>query len=93
MELFLSDDGQLLVLDRFDLQDDRQRLGFEDIAALMGLSVRDTLSDRKYMGSCEAIADALKTVNETAPVWHSGSACAAEALRLAGRSTRSGPRV
>ena len=47
----LSDDGQMLVLDRFDLivhEDGRkERLGFEDIAALAGLRVRDILSDRK----------------------------------------------
>ena len=64
--LALSDDGQLLVLDRFDLIEDNQRLGrierlgFEDIAALAGLRVRDTLSDRKYQGSYQAIAELLK---------------------------------
>lgn len=56
----LSDDGQLLLLDRFDIEPDGQRLGFEDIASLMGLRVRDTLSDRKYHGSYERIADVLK---------------------------------
>lgn len=60
----LSNDGQLLVLDRFDFiehEDGRlERLGFEDIAALAGLRVRDTLSDRKYQGSYQAIADLLK---------------------------------
>jgi len=60
----LSNDGQLLVLDRFDLiehDDGRiERLGFEDIAALAGLRVRDTLSDRKYQGSYQAIAELLK---------------------------------
>jgi serine/threonine-protein kinase HipA len=58
----LSHDGQLLVLDRFDIAEDGTRLGFEDIAALMGLCVRDTLSDRKYQGSYESIADALKQI-------------------------------
>jgi serine/threonine-protein kinase HipA len=58
----LSHDGQLLVLDRFDIADDGRRLGFEDIAALMGLSVRDTLSDRKYQGSYEQVAEALRLV-------------------------------
>jgi serine/threonine-protein kinase HipA len=58
----LSDDGQLLVLERFDLQADGRRLGFEDVAALMGLSVRDTLSDRKYQGSYETIAQVLKAL-------------------------------
>lgn len=59
----LSDDGQLLVLDRFDIveRDGRiERLGFEDIAALAGLRVRDILSDRKYQGSYQKIAELLR---------------------------------
>ncbi|HSI49566.1 MAG TPA: type II toxin-antitoxin system HipA family toxin [Ideonella sp.] len=60
----LSDDGQMLVLDRFDLvaRPDRriERLGFEDIAALAGLRVRDVLSDRKYQGSYQRVAELLK---------------------------------
>ncbi|GAA0744627.1 type II toxin-antitoxin system HipA family toxin [Ideonella azotifigens] len=60
----LSDDGQMLVLDRFDLvvqPDGRiERLGFEDIAALAGLRVRDVLSDRKYQGSYQRVAELLK---------------------------------
>ncbi|MDB5861791.1 MAG: hipA1 [Ramlibacter sp.] len=60
----LSDDGQMLVLDRFDLAqagDGRtERLGFEDIAALAGLRVRDVLSDRKYQGSYQRVAELLK---------------------------------
>lgn len=60
----LSDDGQMLVLDRFDLvvhNDGRlERLGFEDIAALAGLRVRDILSDRKYQGSYQRIAELLR---------------------------------
>ena len=63
-ELALSDDGQMLVLDRFDLvvhDDGRvERLGFEDIAALAGLRVRDILSDRKYQGSYQRIAELLR---------------------------------
>jgi serine/threonine-protein kinase HipA len=59
-----SDDGQMLVLDRFDLvvhDDGRvERLGFEDIAALAGLRVRDILSDRKYQGSYQRIAELLR---------------------------------
>ena len=57
----LSDDGQMLVLDRFDLVDvgggKIQRLGFEDVAALGGLRVRDTLADRKYHGSYQQVAE------------------------------------
>ena len=60
----LSNDGKLLVLERFDavLQEDGsvERLGFEDIAALSGQRVRDTLSDRKYHGSYQRIAELLK---------------------------------
>ncbi|MFO1261746.1 MAG: type II toxin-antitoxin system HipA family toxin [Rhodoferax sp.] len=60
----LSDDGQMLVLDRFDLvtkeDGSTERLGFEDIAALAGLRVRDVLSDRKYQGSYQRVAELLK---------------------------------
>ena len=60
----LSDDGQMLVLDRFDLvvhdEGRIERLGFEDIAALAGLRVRDILSDRKYQGSYQRIAELLR---------------------------------
>ena len=60
----LSNDGQMLVLDRFDLvvhNDGRvERLGFEDIAALAGLRVRDILSDRKYHGSYQRIAELFR---------------------------------
>lgn len=60
----LSHDGKLLVLERFDtvMRPDStvERLGFEDVAALTGQRVRDTLSDRKYHGSYERIAELLK---------------------------------
>lgn len=60
----LSDDGQMLVLDRFDLvvhgDSGVERLGFEDIAALAGLRVRDILSDRKYQGSYQRVAELLR---------------------------------
>lgn len=56
----LSDDGQVLLVDRFDISQGGIRQGFEDIASLMGLHVRDTLSDRKYQGSYQNIADVLK---------------------------------
>ncbi|MBV8621695.1 MAG: type II toxin-antitoxin system HipA family toxin [Curvibacter sp.] len=63
----LSDDGQMLVLDRFDLAvgaDGRmERLGFEDIAALAGLRVRDILSDRKYQGSYQRVAELLRQLH------------------------------
>lgn len=60
----LSEDGQMLVLDRFDLVERDgghiERLGFEDIAALAGLRVRDILADRKYQGSYQRIAELLR---------------------------------
>jgi serine/threonine-protein kinase HipA len=56
----LSNDGQMLLVDRFDIDANGQRFGFEDIASIMGLRVRDTLSDRKYHGSYERIADVLR---------------------------------
>ncbi len=58
----LSNDGQILVIDRFDIEPDGRRRGFEDIASLMGLCVRDTLSDRKYQGSYQSVADALRAI-------------------------------
>ena len=65
-EFDLSDDGQLLLVDRFDLDQNGMRLGFEDVASLMGLCVRDTLSDRKYQGSYEMIAESLKMIGLSA---------------------------
>ena len=56
----LFDDGQLLLVDRFDIASDGSRLGFEDIAALMNLQVRDVQSDRKYHGSYQRIAELLR---------------------------------
>ncbi|MCX8521735.1 MAG: HipA domain-containing protein [Rhodoferax sp.] len=60
----LSDDGQVLILDRFDMvtraDASTERLGFEDIAALAGLRVRNVLSDRKYHGSYQRIAELLR---------------------------------
>jgi serine/threonine-protein kinase HipA len=59
----LSDDGSLLILDRFDIDPTGERLGFEDVASLMGLRVRDTLSDRKYHGSYQKVVSLLKAIN------------------------------
>lgn len=58
----LGHDGQLLIVDRFDIAKDGTRLGFEDVASLMGLRVRDTLSERKYHGSYESVAGLLAMV-------------------------------
>jgi len=46
-------------VDRFDLGTHGERLGFEDIAALMGLRVHDKLSNRKYHGSYERVAEVI----------------------------------
>jgi len=51
----LSDDGALLVIDRFDLRAGGPRLGYEDVAALADLRVGGALSDRKYRGSYEDV--------------------------------------
>jgi len=66
----LSDDGQILVIDRFDIEPDGRRSGFEDIASLTGLCVRDTLSDRKYQGSCESVAAVLRAIGLPAQDLH-----------------------
>lgn len=63
-DVALSDDGQMLVVDRFDLETgvdgSVRRLGFEDIAALAGLRVRDVLADRKYQGNYQRVAELLR---------------------------------
>jgi serine/threonine-protein kinase HipA len=56
----LNDDASMLLIDRFDLKDNTERLGFEDIAALMGLRVHDRLSNRKYLGSYEDVAEVVR---------------------------------
>ncbi|WP_353192818.1 HipA domain-containing protein [Pandoraea pnomenusa] len=51
-EFWLSDDGSLFVMRRFDLAgDERRQLGFEDMAVLHGRS-----AEQKYVGSYERIA-------------------------------------
>lgn len=70
----LSHDGQMLILDRFDLVHHTdghiERLGFEDIAALAGLRVRDVLSDRKYQGSYQRVAELLRQLQLPARELH-----------------------
>jgi len=56
----LSADGSILVVDRFDLTPQGHRIGFEDIAALMGRQVHDRLSNRKYEGSYQRLAEAIQ---------------------------------
>jgi serine/threonine-protein kinase HipA len=66
-EFALSADAKLLVIDRFDITPTGHRQGFEDIAAVMQLRVRDRLSSRKYIGSYEDVAHALLLVCSDAP--------------------------
>ena len=63
----LADDAMLLLIDRFDITPQGHRLGFEDVAAIMQLRVRDRLSSRKYIGSYEDVATALQLVCTDAP--------------------------
>ncbi|WP_224796754.1 type II toxin-antitoxin system HipA family toxin [Pandoraea sputorum] len=54
-EFWLSDDGSLFVMRRFDLEGDaRRQLGFEDMAVLLGRS-----AEQKYLGSYERIAEMI----------------------------------
>jgi serine/threonine-protein kinase HipA len=54
-EFFLSDNGGLFVLRRFDIKDDGSAMGFEDMCSLQALGTA-----RKYTGSYERVA---KTIN------------------------------
>ena len=55
----LSDDGNLLVIDRFDVTEQGQRIGFEDMASLMDLRVNDRLDNRKYFGNYQYLAEII----------------------------------
>jgi serine/threonine-protein kinase HipA len=55
-KFWLSDDQTLFVMERFDIEGDRQ-LGFEDMAVLMGKNHTDP--NFKYSGSYENIAKAI----------------------------------
>ncbi|HEF4758871.1 TPA: type II toxin-antitoxin system HipA family toxin [Pseudomonas putida] len=54
-EFFLSDNAKLFVMRRFDRDEQLNPIGFEDMAALMGLS-----ADQKYSKSYAAIAKAVR---------------------------------
>ena len=54
-EFWLSDDGLLFIMSRFDRLPDGTALGFEDMAVLTGRS-----TERKYEGSYEMIAQAVE---------------------------------
>jgi serine/threonine-protein kinase HipA len=59
----LSVQGDILVVDRFDIDEQGHRHGFEDIAALMGLRVHDRLSDRKYSKSYDLVARVISMLS------------------------------
>jgi serine/threonine-protein kinase HipA len=54
-EFFLSDNGGLFILRRFDIKEDGSAMGFEDMCSLQALGTA-----RKYTGSYERVA---KTIN------------------------------
>jgi len=54
-QFYLSDNARLFVMRRFDRDDQLNPIGFEDMAALMGLS-----ADQKYSKSYAAIAKAIR---------------------------------
>jgi serine/threonine-protein kinase HipA len=54
-EFYLSDNAKLFVMRRFDRDEQLNPIGFEDMAALMGLS-----ADQKYSKSYAAIAKAVR---------------------------------
>lgn len=57
---YLSDNGELFVMERFDLEADF-RLGFEDMSVILGID-RNESGNYKYQRSYESIAKALKAV-------------------------------
>lgn len=54
-EFYLSDNAQLFIMRRFDRDSELNPIGFEDMAALMGLS-----AEQKYSKSYSAIAKAVR---------------------------------
>lgn len=55
-KFWLSDDGQLFLMSRFDRLPDGTALGFEDMAVLTGRTEKE-----KYQGSYEMVAQAVET--------------------------------
>jgi serine/threonine-protein kinase HipA len=58
----VSNDGQVLLVQRFDITDDGRRLGFEDLCSLLGLT-----SDDKYNSNWDRVA---ARVSELVPAPH-----------------------
>lgn len=61
-DFWLSDDGGLFIVRRFDLAEGR-RLGFEDMAVLSGRT-HDLQGNYKYEGSYEGVAAIVRTICE-----------------------------
>ncbi len=61
-DFWLSDDGGLFIVRRFDL-DEGRRLGFEDMAVLSGRT-HDAQGNYKYEGSYEGVAAIVRTICE-----------------------------
>lgn len=70
----LSDDGQMLLLERFDVglhaADRVERHGFEDLAALAGFWGRDLPSDRKYPRRYPLVAQLLRPLQQPSDNQH-----------------------
>lgn len=65
-EFYLSEDGRLFVMKRFDLTEENRNLGFEDMCVLQG-----TGSDGKYDSTCERV---IKSINSYVSPQHRGKA-------------------
>lgn len=65
-EFYLSEDGRLFVMKRFDLTEEGGNLGFEDMCVLQG-----TGTDGKYDSTCERV---VKSINSYISPQHRGEA-------------------
>ncbi|MDP2646096.1 MAG: type II toxin-antitoxin system HipA family toxin [Desulfobacterales bacterium] len=65
-EFYLSEDGRLFVMKRFDLAADGRNLGFEDMCVLQGAG-----TDGKYDSTCERV---VKSINSFVSPQHRGAA-------------------
>lgn len=72
----VSDDGQVLLVRRFDVADDGRRLGFEDLCSLLGLT-----SDDKYNSNWDRVAARVRELVPT-PHLHSSNEQLARTLLL-----------
>jgi len=65
-EFYLSKDGRLFVMKRFDLTEEGRNLGFEDMCVLQGAG-----ADGKYDSTCERV---IKSINSYVSPQHRGVA-------------------